>query len=110
MSGQNIITATMKGIDSFSIAVQSCNKPFVRLPPSETEESFFYTGRQDDMFLLRSRKHMLNKMKEHGAWRGFGVVDVLIFPHYDSRPTFKSFPQSAETSRRALALTGAICN
>ena len=26
---------------------------------------------------------------------------MLMFPHYDSRPTFKSFPQSAETYLRA---------
>merc|ERR1712196_495484 len=36
MAGSNIIPTTMKGIDSFSVGVQSCNKPFVRLPPSES--------------------------------------------------------------------------
>ena len=49
---------------------------------------------------------MLEKMNEYGAWRGYNVVEALSFPHYDSRPRFASFPQSAETYLRATDESG----
>merc|ERR1712238_513538 len=41
MSGPNILTATFKGIDAFSVVTQPYNAPYVRLPPSETPDTFF---------------------------------------------------------------------
>lgn len=105
MSGPNILTATFKGIDAFSIAVQPYNAPYVKLPPSETEDSFFITDEKKND-LTASRIHMLNKMRQYGAWKGFRVVEALTFPHYDSRPCFSSFPQSAETYLRATDENG----
>jgi len=98
MSGENILTATFKCIDAFSHTVQPYNSAYVRLPPSETAETFFLPpekGAKNDLFA--SRMHMLAKMRQYFAWEGFRVVEVLTFPHYDSRPTFASFPQSAAT-------------
>jgi len=99
MSGSNILTATFKGIDAFSIVTQPYNAPFLKLPPScdETSDSssFFVSDKNN---LYKSRMQMLHLMNKYKAWRGYDVVmNVLIFPHYDSRPCFASFPQSAET-------------
>ena len=98
MAGPNILTATFKGIDAFSVVTQPYNAPFVRLPPSETPETFFASEKNN---LSTARTKMLEKMNEYGAWRGYRVVEALSFPHYDSRPRFESFPQSAETYLRA---------
>ena len=98
MSGPNILTATFKGIDAFSVVTQPYNAPFLRLPPSETPETFFAAEKND---LWAARTKMLEKMNKYGAWRGYNVVEALAFPHYDSRPRFASFPQSAETYLRA---------
>jgi len=96
MSGENILTATWKCIDAFSHSVQPYNSAYVKLPPSETSETFFLPlEKKNDLF--ESRMHMLAKMRQYFAWDGFKVVEVLTFPHYDSRPTFASFPQSAAT-------------
>jgi len=100
MSGPNILTATFKGIDAFSIVTQPYNAPYIRLPPSETTETFF-VSQEHKNDLSESRTQMLRKMKRYGAWRGYHVVEALTFPHYDSRPRFASFPQSAETYLRA---------
>jgi len=96
MSGPNILTATFKGIDAFSVVTQPYNSPYVRLPPSETPETFF-TSEKDKNNLYAARTKMLEKMNQYGAWRGYHVVEALAFPHYDSRPRVSSFPQSAET-------------
>ena len=98
MSGPNILTATFKGIDAFAVVTQPYNAPYLRLPPSETPESFFAQEKND---LLKARTQMLKKMDEYGAWRGYNVVEALAFPHYDSRPRYASFPHSAETYLRA---------
>ena len=98
MADPNILTATFKGIDAFSIVTQPYNAPFLKLPPSEKPETFFALEKND---LVTARTKMLEKMKEYGAWRGYHVVEALAFPHYDSRPRFASFPQSAETFLRA---------
>jgi len=98
MAGPNILTATFKGIDAFSIVTQPYNEPFVRLPPSETPDTFYAKEKNS---LLKARTKMLEKMNEYGAWRGYNVIEALAFPHYDSRPRFASFPQSAETYLRA---------
>jgi len=98
MSGPNILTATFKGIDAFSIVTQPYNAPFLKLPPSESSETFFASEKNN---LSTARTRMLEKMNEYGAWRGYNVVEALSFPHYDSRPRFASFPQSAETYLRA---------
>jgi len=103
MSGPNILTATFKGIDAFSVVTQPYNAPFLRLPPSETPETFF-AGEKNDLSAARGK--MLEKMREYGAWRGYRVVEALAFPHYDSRPRFSSFPQSAETYLRATDDSG----
>ena len=44
MSGPNILPATFKGIDAFSIVTQPYNAPFMRLPASEAPETFFLRG------------------------------------------------------------------
>ena len=98
MSGPNILTATFKGIDAFSIVTQQYNAPFMRLPPSETPETFFAKEKND---LLSARTKMLENMSRYGAWRGFRAVEAMAFPHYDARPRVASFPQSAETYLRA---------
>ena len=98
MSGPNILPATFKGIDAFSVVTQSYNAPFLRLPPSETPETFFAKEKND---LLSARTKMLGLMSRYGAWRGYGAVDAMAFPHYDARPRAASFPQSAETYLRA---------
>merc|ERR1719254_483863 len=98
MSGPNILPATFKGIDAFSVVTQPYNSPFVRLPPSETPDSFFCAHKND---LRHARTHMLHLMRKYDAWRGFRVVEALAFPHYDARPRAASFPQSAETYLRA---------
>ena len=98
MSGPNILTATFKGIDAFSIVTQPYNAPFLRLPPSEASEAFFVAEKND---LVSARTKMLEHMARFGAWRGFGAVAALAFPHYDARPRAASFPQSAETFLRA---------
>ena len=98
MSGPNILPATFKGIDAFSIVTQPYNAPFLRLPPSETHETFF-TKEKNDLVLARTK--MLESMSRYDAWRGYCVVEALAFPHYDARPRFASFPQSAETYLRA---------
>ena len=98
MSGPNILPATFKGIDAFSIVTQSYNAPFLRLPPLETPETFFAKEKND---LLSARTKMLENMSRHGGWYGYRVVKAMAFPHYDARPTFASFPQSAETYLRA---------
>ena len=103
MSGPNILTATFKGIDAFSVVTQPYNAPFVRLPPSETPDTFFASTKND---LFTARTKMLEKMRRYGAWRGYRVVEALAFPHYDSRPRFSSFPQSAETYLRATDSEG----
>ena len=98
MSGPNILPATFKGIDAFSIVTQPYNAPFLRLPPMEKPESFFAEEKND---LLLARTKMLENMSRYDAWRGYRVVEALAFPHYDARPRFASFPQSAETYLRA---------
>ena len=98
MSGPNILPATFKGIDAFSIVTQQYNAPFLRLPPAETPETFFAKEKND---LLSARTKMLENMSRYGAWRGYHVVEASAFPHYDARPLFASFPQSAETYLRA---------
>eukprot|EP00505_MAST-04D_sp_SCG-Rhode-Island_P003364 Stramenopile-MAST_4_protein_3364 len=98
MSGPNILPATFKGIDAFSIVTQSYNAPFLRLPPFETPETFFAKEKND---LFSARRTMLENMSRHGAWCGYRVVEAMAFPHYDARPRFASFPQSAETYLRA---------
>jgi len=100
MSGPNILTATFKGIDAFSIVTQPYNAPFMRLPPSETPETFFVAA-TDKNDLLLARTKMLENMSRFGGWRGYRAVEALAFPHYDARPRFASFPQSAETYLRA---------
>ena len=100
MSGPNILTATFKGIDAFSIVTQPYNSPYMKLPPSESSGTFFVVKNNKNN-LLASRTQMLQKMNQYGAWRGWNVVEALTFPHYDSRPRFESFPQSAETYIRA---------
>ena len=97
MSGPNILTATFKGIDAFSIVTQSYNAPFLRLPPFESPETFFAKEKND---LLSARTKMLDNMSRHGGWRGYRAVEALAFPHYDARPRAASFPQSAETYLR----------
>lgn len=106
MSGPNILTATFKGIDAFAVVTQPYNAPYLRLPPSETPESFFAQEKND---LLKARTQMLKKMDEYGAWRGYNVVEALAFPHYDSRPRYASFPHSAETYLRATDEEGRFC-
>jgi len=96
MSGPNILTATWKCIDSFSHCCQPYNAPWVRLPPSEKQSDFF-VGAVNKNDLRVSRERMLALMNKYKGWTGFRVVEPLTFPHYDSRPTFASFPQSAET-------------
>lgn len=96
MSGPNILTATWKGIDAFSIITQPYNHPFLKLPPWQPASSFFVPPK-DKNNLLKSRGKMLENMRRWGAWRGWNVVKGLTLPHYDSRPRFESFPQSAET-------------
>jgi len=103
MSGPNILTATFKGIDAFSVVTQPYNSPFVRLPPSETPDTFFASEKNN---LFGARTQMLNKMHQYGAWRGYNVVEALAFPHYDARPRVASFPQSAETYLRATDAEG----
>jgi hypothetical protein len=98
MSGPNILTATFKGIDAFSVVTQPYNAPFLRLPPSETPETFFAKEKND---LLSARTKMLEHMARYDAWRGYNVVAATAFPHYDARPRAASFPQSAETYLRA---------
>ena len=98
MSGPNILPTTFKGIDAFSVVTQPYNAPFLRLPPSETPETFFAKEKND---LLSARTQMLENMSRYGAWRGFRVVEAMAFPHYDARPRVASFPQSAETYLRA---------
>jgi hypothetical protein len=98
MSGPNILTATFKGIDAFSVVTQPYNAPYLRLPPSETFETFFASEKND---LAAARTKMLEKMRQYSAWRGYHVVEALAFPHYDARPRLASFPQSAETYLRA---------
>ena len=44
---------------------------------------------------------MLENMARYGAWQGYRAVEAMAFPHYDARPRFASFPQSAETYLRA---------
>ena len=82
----------------FSIVTQQYNAPFLRLPPAETPETFFAKEKND---LLSARTKMLENMSRYGAWRGYHVVEASAFPHYDARPLFASFPQSAETYLRA---------
>ena len=98
MSGPNILPATFKGIDAFSIVTQPYNAPFMRLPPFVAPETFFVQEKND---LLSARTKMLENMSQHGAWYGYRVVEAMAFPHYDARPRFASFPQSAETYLRA---------
>lgn len=98
MSGPNILPATWKGIDALSVVTQPYNAPFLRLPPPETPETFFTKEKND---LLMARTKMLENMSRYGAWRGYRVVEAMAFPHYDARPRFASFPQSAETYLRA---------
>mmetsp|Transcript_44017 Transcript_44017/g.49952 ORF Transcript_44017/g.49952 Transcript_44017/m.49952 type:complete len:602 (+) Transcript_44017:93-1898(+) len=98
MSGPNILTATFKGIDAFSVVTQPYNSPFMKLPPSESAETFFT---EDKNNLVQSRTQMLKLMKKYDAWKGYHVVEAMTFPHYDARPRFASFPQSAETYLRA---------
>jgi hypothetical protein len=98
MSGPNILPATFKGIDAFSIVTQPYNAPYMRLPPCETPETFFVKEKND---LYSARMKMLENMSRHGGWFGYRVVEALAFPHYDARPRFASFPQSAETYLRA---------
>ena len=98
MSGPNILPATFKGIDAFSIVTQPYNAPFLRLPPCESPETFFAEKKND---LLLARTKMLENMSRYDAWRGYHVVGAMAFPHYDARPRFASFPQSAETYLRA---------
>ena len=98
MSGPNILTATFKGIDAFSIVTQPYNAPFLRLPPSETPETFFAKEKND---LLSARTKMLENMSRYNAWQGYRAVEAMAFPHYDARPRFASFPQSAGTYLRA---------
>ena len=90
------LPATFKGIDAFSVVTQPYNAPFLRLPPSETPETFFAKEKND---LLSARTQMLENMSRYGAWRGFRVIEAMAFPHYDARPRFASFPQSAETCK-----------
>ena len=80
------------------MVTQPYNAPFLRLPPSETPESFFAQEKND---LLSARTRMLENMSRYGAWRGFRVVEATAFPHYDARPRAASFPQSAETYLRS---------
>jgi len=87
----------MGGIDAFSVVTQPYNAPFLRLPPSESPETFFAVEKNN---LFAARTRMLQKMDRYNAWRGYNVVEALAFPHYDSRPRFASFPQSAETYLR----------
>ena len=98
MSGPNILPATFKGIDAFSVVTQPYNAPFLRLPPLEAPETFFAKEKND---LLLARTKMLENMSRYGAWRGYRVVEAMAFPHYDARPKSASFPQSAETYLRA---------
>ena len=100
MSNPTILTATFKGIDAFSIVTQPYNAPFLRLPPSETAETFFVAEKEKND-LLSSRTKMLENMARYDAWRGYRAVEAMAFPHYDARPRFASFPQSAETYLRA---------
>jgi len=96
MSGPNILTATFKGIDAFSVVTQRYNAPYVRLPPSETPDTFF-TSKQNKNNLWAARTKMLEKMQHYNAWSGYHIVEAFSFPHYDARPRMSSFPQSAET-------------
>ena len=101
MSGPNIVTTTWKCIDAFSHCVQPFNAQWVRLPPSESNAglagSTFFVPLEMKNNLYAGRTHMLAKMQQYGGWEGFGLVDVLTFPHYDARPVLASFPQSAAT-------------
>ena len=100
MSGPNILPATFKGIDAFSIVTQPYNAPFMRLPPFVAPETFFVAdAKKND--LMSARTKMLENMARYGAWCGYRVVEAMAFPHYDARPRFASFPQSAETYLRA---------
>jgi len=103
MSGPNILPATFKGIDAFSIVTQPYNAPFLRLPPLETPETFFAKEKND---LFSARTKMLENMSRHGGWRGYRAVEATAFPHYDARPRVASFPQSAETYLRATNEAG----
>ncbi len=98
MAARNILPATFKGIDAFSVVTQPYNAPFMRLPPLETPETFFAKEKND---LLSARTKMLENMSRHGAWNGYRAVEAMAFPHYDARPRRASFPQSAETYLRA---------
>ena len=115
MSGENILGATWKCIDAFSHSVQPYNAKFVRLPPSETPETFYVSGLSEaeradpDTLLFASRQHMLAKMEQYGGWEGFNVVSALTFPHYDARPSIESFPQSAATYLRGTDEQGRFC-
>eukprot|EP00928_Gymnodinium_smaydae_P014767 TRINITY_DN15428_c0_g6_i1.p1 TRINITY_DN15428_c0_g6~~TRINITY_DN15428_c0_g6_i1.p1 ORF type:complete len:559 (-),score=62.53 TRINITY_DN15428_c0_g6_i1:91-1767(-) len=103
MSGDNILCATWKCIDAFSQSVQPYNAPYVRLPPSESADTFYVRyaeGKKND--LSTSRHHMLSKMRQYDGWSGFSITGTMLtFPHYDARPAVASFPQSAETYLRA---------
>jgi hypothetical protein len=103
MSGPNILTATFKGIDAFSVVTQPYNAPYLKLPPSVSPDTFYATEKNN---LQQARTKMLETMNAFGAWRGYRVVEALAFPHYDSRPRFASFPQSAETYLRATDKEG----
>ena len=105
MSGPNILTATWKGIDAFSVVTQPYNAPYVKLPPSESVASFFVAEKETN-HLDVARQQMLSKMHQYQAWRGYNVVPVFAFPHYDARPRPASFPQSAATYLRATTPQG----
>jgi len=96
MSGSNILPATFKGIDAFSVVTQWYIAAYVILPPSETPDTFF-TSKKNKNNLLAARTKMLEKMQQYNAWSGYHIVEAFSFPHYDSRPRMSSFPQSAET-------------
>lgn len=110
MSSRSIVTATWKGIDAFSHSVQPYNRDFVRLPPSEERDGMFFLADSDRNQLRASRLHMLARMRGAGAWDGFDIIgDKMFFPHYDSRPCYQSFPQSAEYYLRATDESGRYC-
>merc|ERR1719273_2836012 len=56
----------------------------------------FFLPNEDKNHLVKSREHMLKVMKRYSAWNGMRVVELLTFPHYDSRPLNTSFPHSAQ--------------
>ena len=58
MSGPNILTATFKGIDAFSVIAKPYNALYVRLPPSEFPDIFFTHPAHKNNLLARPYEYV----------------------------------------------------